>query len=137
MWTEEGDNIVIWFVAKHKEVSRLVRLIDDSKRRCGRQRISTLADIKNDISHYDSSSKEEVLLGAFGNCPMKLYDIDLEHVGSITDTSWTPQMHLTQEERSVVEAEGTVLLLGRSGTGKVSSWFRLMELFDLHRPIYN
>lgn len=30
-------------------------------------------------------------------------------------------MHLTEEEREVVEAKGTVLLLGRSGTGKVSS----------------
>ena len=32
--------------------------------------------------------------------------------------SWTPKLHLTDEERDIVEAEGTVLVLGRSGTGK-------------------
>ena len=35
-------------------------------------------------------------------------------VDDIIDESWTPQMHLTQEERNVVEAKGTILLLGRS-----------------------
>jgi hypothetical protein len=31
---------------------------------------------------------------------------------------WLPPLHLTKQEREVVEKEGTVLLLGRSGTGK-------------------
>jgi hypothetical protein len=53
------------------------------------------------------------MLDALGNVPMKLYNVNLDDVDDITSTSWMPQMHLTQEERNVVEAKGTVLLLGR------------------------
>jgi len=49
---------------------------------------------------------------------LKLYDVSFDNLNDITKKSWTPQMHLTEEERKVVEAKGTVLLLGRSGTGK-------------------
>lgn len=48
----------------------------------------------------------------------KLYDVNFENIDDIATTSWTPQMSLTDEELKVVEAKGTVLLLGRSGTGK-------------------
>ena len=48
----------------------------------------------------------------------KLYDVNFDNIDDIATTSWTPQMSLTDEERKVVEAKGTVLLLGRSGTGK-------------------
>ena len=59
------------------------------------------------------------MLDALGNVPMKLYDVTKDHMDDIiSNPSWKPQMHLTEEERSVVEAKGTVLLLGRSGTGK-------------------
>ena len=51
-------------------------------------------------------------------CHEKLYDVNFDNIDDIAKTSWTPQMSLTDEERKVVEAKGTVLLLGRSGTGK-------------------
>lgn len=35
-----------------------------------------------------------------------------------TSPAWVPHLQLTDEERYVVETKGTVLLLGRSGTGK-------------------
>ena len=36
----------------------------------------------------------------------------------LNDPTWKPRLHLTTRERQVVETSGTVLLLGRSGTGK-------------------
>ena len=36
LWTIEGSNLLVWYVAKHKNVSRLMRLIDDSESRSTR-----------------------------------------------------------------------------------------------------
>lgn len=118
LWTQEGDQIVVWFVAKHKSVSRLAKLIDDAKSRTSRQQIpeSMLAELNNSTQPH--RMKREILLDALGNVPLKLYDVSFDNVNDIVNQSWTPQMHLTSEERKVVEAKGTVLLLGRSGTGK-------------------
>ena len=118
LWTQEGDQLVIWFVCQHKSVSRLAKLIDDAKNRAARQQLpdSFISEMEN-----GSSSQEEkmsVKLDPIGNVPLKLYDVNFDSVNDIVDESWTPPMHLTQEESDVVHATGTVLLLGRSGTGK-------------------
>lgn len=122
LWTEEGNNIVIWFVAKHKEVSRLMKLIDDSKSRSARQQLpaSLVSELQNDYLLPQLASRKEVLLDVFGNTPMKIYDVNLTSIDEITRKEWTPKLHLTDEEREIVEGDGTVLVLGRSGTGKVS-----------------
>ena len=57
-------------------------------------------------------------------------------VNDIVDEGWTPQMHLTREEKEVVEAKGTVLLLGRSGTGKTVCIINRME-YDRERKFKN
>ena len=150
MWTQEGERIIVWFIAKHKvsmvqvlvnhfmishvsyilsfspfsasvkSVSRLAKLIDDAKNRTARQQIpQPLVDELNSADPAtQASTKKEILLDPIGNVPMKLYDVALDSIDDIATTSWTPQMSLTDEERKVVEAKGTVLLLGRSGTGK-------------------
>ena len=120
LWTEEGENIVVWYVAKHKQVSRLMQLIDDSKSRSARQQMpQTLSDeLQSEKSITLDDSKEKVLLDIVGNVPLKVYDVDFNNINEMTKDSWTPQLHLTEEERDIVEAEGTVLVLGRSGTGK-------------------
>lgn len=122
LWTEEKDGkIVIWYVAKHKQVSRLMQLIDDSKSRSARQQIpqALISELQNES--YTPSKNEpsrEVLLDIFNNVPLKIYDVNFNTINEIAKESWTPKLHLTDEERDIVEAEGTVLVLGRSGTGK-------------------
>ena len=72
LWTEEGENIVIWFVAKHKEVSRLIQLIDDSKSRTARQHLSesVISNLRSEnLLPSQGAAQKEVLLDVFGNVP--------------------------------------------------------------------
>ncbi|KAL9181777.1 hypothetical protein ACHAXT_012120 [Thalassiosira profunda] len=120
LWTEEGGSIVVWFVAKHKSVSRYAELIDDAKNRTARQQLpqSFVSELESGGSEHQAPVKREILLDPIGNVPLKTYDVSFDSIDDLVDQSWTPQMHLTEEERKVVEAKGTILLLGRSGTGK-------------------
>jgi hypothetical protein len=132
LWTQEGERLVIWFVCQHKSVSRLARLIDDAKNRTARQKLpdSFVSEMENGLFRHEE--KMDLKLDPIGNVPLKLYDISFDKVNEIVDESWSPQMHLTKEERDVVEAKGTVLLLGRSGTGKTVCICNRME-FDRER----
>ncbi|KAL7543061.1 hypothetical protein ACHAXR_012566 [Thalassiosira sp. AJA248-18] len=134
LWTEEDCDIVIWFVAKHKEVPRLMKLIDDSKNRSARQQMSEalVSELRGNDLLPETTSRKEVLLDVAGNVPMKLYGVHLNSINEIAMKSWTPMLHLTDEERGVVEAEGTVLVLGRSGTGKTVCICNRME-YDLQK----
>ena len=118
LWTQEDGCLVIWFVCQHKAVSRLAKMIDDAKNRSERQQLpnSFISEVKTDVSAAENNV--DIKLDPIGNVPLKLYDISFESVDDIATDSWTPQMHLTRDEKEVVEAKGTVLLLGRSGTGK-------------------
>jgi hypothetical protein len=62
----------------------------------------------------DSEPLAEKILLDVGNAPLKVYDLSFHELDYVIKASWTPQLHLTDEERQVVEADGTVLL-GRSG----------------------
>ena len=114
-------------------MSRLAKLIDDAKNRTARQQLP-----QDFVSELDAdptlrtASRGEVMLDALGNVPLKLYEVNFDDIDDITDTSWMPQMHLTKEERDVVEAKGTILLLGRSGTGKTICISNRIE-FDRQR----
>jgi hypothetical protein len=127
LWTEKDDYLLVWYVAKHKSVSRLMKLIDDSKKRSERHRISITEieefqhdDVGGDESKSDMEGKHghEIFLDPLGNVPLKVYNISTDEIEDIAKDNWTPGLHLTDEERDVVETRGTVLLLGRSGTGK-------------------
>ena len=143
LWTEKNDYLLVWYVAKHKSVSRLMKLIDDSKNRSHRQRISVedlpeMKDLsidaiveKND-DYYDQQQQHEIVLDPLGNVPLKVYDIPTDEMDAIAKPDWTPALNLTLEERDVVESPGTVLLLGRSGTGKTICICNRME-FDRQR----
>jgi len=124
LWTERtgAQEILIWYVAKHKDVSRLMKLIDESQRRGLRQRMS--------VPNFDPSqqtlptahrfeNENEVVLDPLGNVPLKIYEIRCDELEeAIVDDAWVPRLYLSKEEQNVVETKDTVLLLGRSGTGK-------------------
>ncbi len=126
---------MIWYIAKHKQVSRLMELIDDSKSRSARQHLpdALVSELQKE-GLLPKNEPKEVLLDIFGNVPLKIYDVNFNTVNEIKKDSWTPQLHLTDEERDIVEAEGTVLVLGRSGTGKTVTVTQRIEYDRQSRP---
>ena len=91
LWTEEAGTIVVWFVAKHKSVSRFMRLIDDAKSRSARQQFPE--DLVKDEDQRPATAKN-ILLDV-GNAPLKVYDLNFNALDDVTKESWTPQLHLT------------------------------------------
>ncbi|CAJ1966167.1 unnamed protein product [Cylindrotheca closterium] len=121
LWQIEGSNLLVWFVANHDNVSRLMKLIEDSQNRKNRRLTSgdELVHDKDSLAARRNVIEREAILNPLGNTPMKVYEVSLEDVNDLaSDKVWVPKLRLTREERDVVETGGTVLLLGRSGTGK-------------------
>mmetsp|Transcript_29648 Transcript_29648/g.81504 ORF Transcript_29648/g.81504 Transcript_29648/m.81504 type:complete len:2695 (-) Transcript_29648:60-8144(-) len=115
LWTKmAGNEIRIWYVAKHDDVSRLVKLIDCAEERSTRSLVTAASQFETS----ESVLRDSIVLDPFGNTPMKLYEVTFDEVDQIMDRSWSPPLHLTPEEQTIVQTPGTVLLLGRSGTGK-------------------
>ena len=125
--------LLIWYVAKHDNVSRLIKLIDDAERRSRRKgtiSASMLFADGNDVDHPTSiecdgdvmtldDSPHRIMADPLGDTPLKVHLLHRDDLSKFeTIPTWKPPLHLTREERSCVEKEGTVLLLGRSGTGK-------------------
>jgi hypothetical protein len=127
--------LMIWFATKHDHVPQLLRLIEHS---CGRTikqvegRGSSIADssqLTQVTARYVSSANPEartlpalslpddaVLLDPQSNIPLKLYPVpDLQQ---LSRENWRAPLRLNRLEQSVRGQGGTVLLLGRSGTGK-------------------
>jgi hypothetical protein len=127
--------LMIWFATKHDHVPQLLRLIEHS---CGRTikqvegRGSSIVDssqLTQVTARYVSSANPEartlpalslpddaVLLDPQSNIPLKLYPVpDLRQ---LSRENWRAPLRLNRLEQSVRGQGGTVLLLGRSGTGK-------------------
>lgn len=69
----------------------------------------------------DDLDADKCLLDPDGDIPLKLYVMDYNEISRLESTEWLPPLYLTREEKKIVRTEGTVLLLGRSGTGKADT----------------
>jgi hypothetical protein len=107
--------------------------IDEAVTRSSRQMVTMTASSLPEFaagSGEDDLAPMNVLLDPESDTPLKLYLLrydDISRLGS----SWQPPLYLTAEERLIVETEGTVLLLGRSGTGKTVCICNRID-FDRH-----
>jgi len=123
LWTKPDRNtIAIWYIAKHDDVSRLARLIDDSENRTNRQLEPMY------LKHDSPESRRTIFLSPYGNTPLKVYTLHSDEIESITSPDWRPRLLLTDDQRDIVETRGTVLILGRSGTGKKTDCLLLQNL---------
>eukprot|EP00546_Thalassionema_frauenfeldii_P011581 CAMPEP_0178925970 /NCGR_PEP_ID=MMETSP0786-20121207/18238_1 /TAXON_ID=186022 /ORGANISM="Thalassionema frauenfeldii, Strain CCMP 1798" /LENGTH=1471 /DNA_ID=CAMNT_0020600971 /DNA_START=303 /DNA_END=4718 /DNA_ORIENTATION=+ len=115
IWTQRGTERMIWFICKHDKISRCCELIDLSYDR-----------VLTDGSHEefepvsdDKVREPEMLANPIANVPLKIHSVDVDDLDRLlVDENWTPPLKLTPTEEEIVTREGTVLLLGRSGTGK-------------------
>ena len=63
-------------------------------------------------------SEDSVLLDPSRNVPMKIYIAQRSELPLLAEKAWKAPLRLNQREQGVRSQTGTVLLLGRSGTGK-------------------
>lgn len=137
LWTEERNVIITWYVSSHDRVSYYMRRIDEAYARGSRSRqlyafdaetdTFTEVDYEQDIGD-DDYDEQRILLDPLGDTPLKLYAINAGDLERMKHSNWIPKMLLTTQERKIVEKPGTVLLLGRSGTGTYDSSWLLDEL---------
>jgi len=120
IWTEcrnsTGEpSILVWYVSKHKWVSRYMVLIDKMLSRMGSPRFHDI-----DMLGTGAIALEEdtVMIDPLGNAPLRIHEMPTRQVFRMVNEAWIPPLHLTSTEKEVVHAHGTVLVLGRSGTGK-------------------
>ena len=129
--------LMIWYVAKHDTVPILLKQIEHSYGRTIKQ-IEKYFNNSNNIHDniqlntitlkYISAISEiqrlpmlaipdeAVLLDPQANIPLKIYPVlDLN---TLSYPNWRAPLRLNKLEQSVRSQSGTVLLLGRSGTGK-------------------
>ena len=62
--------------------------------------------------------RDQVLLDPLANSPLKIWELQSGNVQRLKEEGWEPKLRLTSKEEQVIESMETVLLLGRSGTGK-------------------
>ncbi|KAJ1388879.1 hypothetical protein B484DRAFT_459747, partial [Ochromonadaceae sp. CCMP2298] len=133
----EKPAIIIWFVAKHDRVPRCIELVS----RCfryrdwgqGQTQIQTkgqgLGVNVGGEGQVVELGEDESLLDPVGNAPLKTYTLDLQAQAQAHSSDGSGDdggsgsgkklpLRLSKREREVNLAVGTVLLLGRSGTGK-------------------
>ena len=88
-----------------------------------RKSASELFDDESDEGSAMALDNDTILLDPFANTPLKIHQLPSSDIDKLELESWTPPFRLTNDERKIVQTKGTVLVLGRSGTGKVSSRF--------------
>jgi hypothetical protein len=114
IWTQRGNEILVWYVCKHKHISRCLQLVEQSYERV--RAASKFAEEKDDGGE---KVEPEVLINPTANVPLKIHSLPVSELAHLaTEVTWIPPLKLTAQEQSIVTKKGTVLLLGRSGTGK-------------------
>lgn len=103
LWTENADgSLLIWYVAKRKNVSRLMDLIDDAKCRSSRQltSASSFPQLQCDTrdTEHDGSELERIMLNPLGDTPLKLYEVHGDEIEKLADPTWKPRLYLTIQE---------------------------------------
>ena len=120
LWTECRDmgapSILVWRVSIHKKVSHNMLQIDEALGRLNRQ-VAKLGS-ENVESGVMMLDEETVLLDPQSNKPLKIYQLPRTDLSLMDSAEWAPALRMTGMERRIVERRGTVLVLGRSGTGK-------------------
>lgn len=104
--------LLIWYVCKHDEVSHHMQNIENSFNRVG------IANFENLSTHL---IQQEILVEPHGNSLMKMYTKSYSDMQEELNQKLTPkfELRLTRAEKKITRSrEGSLMVFGRSGTGK-------------------
>lgn len=94
-----------------------MRLINRSFSRLTYRNASAIGTVR-----WIDVADDEVLLDPFGNAPIKLFEAKADELsGSVVSAAskkWSPPLLLSAKQKKINAQRGSVLVLGRSGTGK-------------------
>lgn len=107
-------SLFIWGVERHKDVSAKVAKIDASLKKLNRTLV-TYHDLGFSGTFFDGNT---ILINPVTNNPLKSYQLPRSEVGRLIESHYTPHLKMTASENKIVRTNGTVCILGRSGTGK-------------------
>jgi hypothetical protein len=130
-----SSKILLWYVSPHKKVTHYMRQIDDSLARLNRRTPAishhtpcTGGPAQQDDEHFLEShevhegrmmiERDQLFLDPLANSPLKIWEVQSGSIERLKEEGWEPKLRLTSMEEQVIESMETVLLLGRSGTGK-------------------
>ena len=96
----------------------MMKMIDESDERSTRRLTSASAVLKGGTemainAQQKTIGEDRIFLDPFLNSPMKVYDLPKDSIMKLSSPKWRPRLHLTKQEREIVNTDGTVLLLGR------------------------
>ena len=137
---QQGGTVLIWYIVKHDAISSKLEAIDRCFNRMAKEsQLSMNAALAGRVSGQKGSEDEgsrheiipEVLLDPLGNTPLMVYDVMVSELPDL-QKGWQPPMRLTSGEKEIVDKDGLVTILGRSGTGKTLCMAMRM-LKDLER----
>lgn len=115
----DHESILVWCVSKHDRVSHNMLQIDRACSKLSRAPIIRCQD--EDCSNaFLQIDEDAILLDPIGNTPLRIYATSRRELSKLSQnyTEWQPVLRLSRREREISEIAGTVLLIGRSGTGK-------------------
>ena len=104
--------LLIWYVCKHDEVSHHMQNIENSFNRVG------IASFENLSTHL---IQQEILVEPHGNSLMKMYTKSYSDMQEELNQKLRPkfELRLTRAEKKINRIrEGSLMVFGRSGTGK-------------------
>ena len=111
---DQQASILVWRISKHDDVSSHISCIDDSFKR------STSISMNPLENDYLVLNEVEILIDPFANRPLQIYSKPVNEIDTEPASSSTLKfpLRLTKKEKEINDTPGSVIIFGRSGTGK-------------------
>jgi hypothetical protein len=124
-------------VSKHDKVPHHVLNIDESFRRLAPTRsVESLSFAAGDETGDGGGANlaanrlvlgSHLLIDPESNNLLKTYKVAPRELGVLHVPNWAPSIKLTEQEQALVDRDGSVMVSGRSGTGKTLCLLSRME----------
>ena len=115
----------MWFVSKHDNVSRDLDYMNTYFRRQKNSMYHSSITTSKDDTSVVMSEEDSWLIDPNGNSPLKIYTARRHDLPAMLTSKSKLPLRLSRKERSINDTLGTVLLVGRSGTGTKNGLYKI------------